>query len=265
MATVYSSDNGSMFRRAVAAIGLLAVTACATVQTGPYGIPVDLSGHPLSGGHRTPAGLLISARENASLSSDNFGVIVLTLENTTDDWIRIDRMQLGFGGAGRTAAVDVLAGEQLESWANAATVVETIRTENELMLWEGLSLVGEMGSLAAKNRKARTAGVAVAAGANLGAAMVATGLAARGLDTRYYPESHLLEVPFSIPPHLFTRRWLTLGTHTTPGTPCIEQMLLDYQTAHGDQERVWVMLRPEEDHTDWQRHTCPHRSPGSPG
>jgi hypothetical protein len=58
---------------------------------------------------------------------------------------------------------------------------------------------------------------------------------------------------------LFSKRWIVLETPTTPGTPCIDLMLLDYETARAERERVWLRLRGQSP-SEWQRQTCPQET-----
>jgi hypothetical protein len=71
-----------------------------------------------------------------------------------------------------------------------------------------------------------------------------------------YPSEHLLTAPFSIPPRLFTKRWIALNTKGTEGTACVRAMLVDYETDRGQRERVWLKFRRPGTRSDWQREFC---------
>jgi hypothetical protein len=58
---------------------------------------------------------------------------------------------------------------------------------------------------------------------------------------RTVPATHLMSVPFSVPPGLFSRRsrrWILLDTSRGGAVPCLHQMLLDYKIRDGARERA---------------------------
>lgn len=239
-----------------APIALAVCAACATVQSGPYATPVGPAGQPLKG-NRTAAGLIISGAEDPSYSSPNFGFIVVTFQNDTDDWVRVERVNVRFGGGAKDASVTIPVGEKLQSWAEAALQLRTIRNENATLILGALAVAGSAVALSANNRSARAAGASVSAAAEAGLAASQAVSEAESL-----PPAHLLSVPFTIPPHLFARRWIALQTPTSQGTPCVDAMLIDYQTARAQREQVWVRFFSDS-WSEWQQHTCP-RPPERP-
>jgi hypothetical protein len=233
---------------------LLAVcAACATVQSGPYATPVGPAGQPLKG-NRTAAGLMISGTEEPGYSSPNFGLIVLTFQNDTDDWVRVEHVNVQFGGAAKDATVKIPAGEQLQSWAEAAVQLRGIRSANTALILGAWSIAGSALALSANNPSARAAGAALSAAAE-------TGLAASEVasETEAFPAAHLLSVPFDIPPHLFAKRWIVLQTPTSRGTPCIDAMLVNYETARAQREQVWVRFFGDS-RSEWQWQACPRKT-----
>jgi hypothetical protein len=89
------------------------------------------------------------------------------------------------------------------------------------------------------------------------------------------PSTHLLALPFSVPPGLFTKRWLLLNTRGAR-TPCIRQVLLDYDVQRGglasgaaqvgSRERVLLKFRYAGDRSSWQAPVClPPPPPGGWG
>jgi hypothetical protein len=227
--------------------------ACATVRSGPYATPVDPAGQPLKG-NRTAAGLLISGAEDPAYSSPNFGFIVLTFQNDTDDWVRVERVHVQFGGGVKEAAIAIPAGEQLQSWAEAALQLRAIRNANAALILGALSVAGSTVALAANDHSTRVAGAAISAAAEAG--LVAGEAVAA---TEAFPPAHLLSVPFIIPPHLFAKRWIVLQTPTSPGTPCVDAMLINYEMARAQREQVWVRFFGDSN-SEWQLHACPRRA-----
>jgi hypothetical protein len=202
---------------------------------------------------------MISGIEDPVYSSANFGFLVLTFQNDTDDWVRIDRVNLQFGGAAKDATITIPAGDQLQSWAEAALQLSAIRNANAALILGALAVAGSTVALSANNHATRAAGAALSAAAE-------TGLAAGEVAaaTEAFPSAHLLSVPFMIPPHLFSRRWIVLQTPTSPGTPCVDAMLVSYETARAEHEQVWVRFFGGT-RSEWQLHACPRKAvPGPP-
>lgn len=229
-------------------------SACASVPNAYYAKPMDLHGK-LADEPRTASGLVISGEEIGSLSSPYFGVIHLTFENTTGEWIHVRSITLGFGGGLKDASVSVTAGEELASWSRAIDQRNAIRRTNTATALEILAFAGTAAAVARGRKPAGVAGAAVAAGSV--AALVAESTAARiSAAESPYPEEHLLNLPFSVPPRLFTKRWITLNTKEGAAVPCIDAMLIDFSTDRGQHERVWLKFRKIHSLSEWQTAEC---------
>jgi hypothetical protein len=221
---------------------------CAHVAKGPSAKPIDAQGR-LAESPKTAMGLLINGREVTSLSSRYFGFLELTFRNETSQWIRISRINLGFGSPAKDQSVFVPWGTDIDSWFSATEQRNAVRGANVDL---ALGLVG-----AARGGAARAAGGLVAVGG-------LAALTARAADARAaaaespFSGSHLLAVPFAIPPGLFSKRWIVLNTHARPAGGCIDSLLLEYETDHGAKERVWLEFREPTTNSEWQRPLCTH-------
>src|SRR5688572_2295368 len=225
---------------------------CATVASGNYGRPIDADGK-LASSRRTPAGLEISARELRSMASAHFGCVEVTIENKTDEWVRIERIGLGFGSAQRDQRVFIPWGRELVSWELAIAERNAVRranTDTALML---TAAGGGALAAAGESRGARAAGGLIALGALSTAFATDIDRRASGAtDIRPFPEAHLLDVPIAVPPGLFSSRFIVLNTQSS--APCVHSMVLDYDTAKGQRERVLVQFRRKS--SEWQRGVC---------
>src|SRR5262245_18264197 len=104
-------------------------TGCASLSYANYGHAMDAAGH-LSEDEKTPAGLVISGEEDAELSSEYNGFVALDFENRSANWIRVQSMQVSFGGPQRDRAVFVPLGEDLASWQRATLQIKEVHDFN---------------------------------------------------------------------------------------------------------------------------------------
>jgi hypothetical protein len=236
------------------ALALLACGAgCASIAPGKYARPIDEHGQ-LAESPRTPAGLKVSAREIRSLASEHFGFVEVTFENTTSRWVHIHRVELGFGDPVQDRNVYVPWGTELESWRRAIDERNRVRETNAETALAALALSGALVAAASSDRGAKAAGGLVAAGA-VGTAIVmhTDQRVSAAQDAKPFPEAHLLELPFPVPPGLHSKRWIVLNTPANIG--CIHSMTLAYESDNGHRERVWADFRSRG--SEWQRKVCP--------
>lgn len=236
---------------------LLLSSGCATVQTGRYGSPLDARGRTLTG-HTTPVGLKVSARELTDYSSAYFGALVVTFENTSSRWVRVRKMSVRFATEPQNRGVMIPYGDELESWVTAADLRHEMRRANTQLVLSGVALGGSLIAAASGSSEGQAAGGAVAAGALTALAADQIGENRDRLEAPGpFPESHLMAVPFAIPPGLFSRRWVVLNT---PGASaaigCVTTLTLEYETESGRQERVSITFRELGNRSEWQRREC---------
>ncbi len=231
---------------------LCAGSGCATVASGSYGHPIDEMG-TVYDSHRTLSGLEISARELGGMASEHFGYVEVTFENKTDHWVRIERMNLGFGDTNKEKSVFVPWGRDLESWQLAINERNAVRRTNEET---ALGLTAAGGAALASSSSDR--GVK-AVGGLIAVAALTTAFAKEmndrvsdATDARPFPETHLLNVPIAVPPGLFASRWIVLNTQSDQA--CLRSMIVDYDVAGGSRERVLLELR--RGGSEWQHAAC---------
>lgn len=235
---------------------------CASVPNSEPAVPIDAQGTPVSA--TTSAGLRVSGEELAELASRYFGVLEVTLENPTADWIHIARVTLDFGDSAKNAAVGVPAGEDLHAFLKATEQRNAVRETNRETALAIAALGGALVGAASSERAVAATGDAVAL----------TSLAALAVDSRMsdvnaaeqvarLPENHLLAGPVAIPPGLFVKRWIVLQTKETSSSACLASVTLGFERAGITFERVRLTFKHANERTEWQAAAC-HPAPARP-
>lgn len=244
-------------RSALGALLLLGATACASVQSRYIATPVDASGNR-TGATTTASGLVVSGEELRAYSSQHFGLVEITFENFTSEWVHVERLALDFGGAEANDGVLLPVGADLEAWHQATVQRNDIRDTNEATALGALLALGMLVAVAADAGKSDDL-AAVGGAVALGAATAEVirdhdARVERAESPRLLPASHLLAVPFAIPPGLFAKKWVLLNTRNA-ATPCITSMRIDYDVERGN-ERVLLTFRSKLDALKWQKYAC---------
>lgn len=233
-------------------------SGCATIKSGPYGVPLDGQNRALPANAAGP--LKVSAGESAGLASSYFGLVEVTFENETPRWIQIDRVDLDFGTADKNRSVLVPWGDDIDVWERAITVRNAVDATNRGTALQVLAIAGAFGSAAGRGH-GRRAGTMAAIGGMLeiGALGSIYGLdrehaAAEAAEGGTFSGSHLLNMPIRVPPGLFTKRWILLYTAARPLGGCIDSVILSYDTS--TQEHGRVLLKYKDVASQWQTAAC---------
>lgn len=249
-----SSDLG----RHASSLLLLAAFGCAHIQSEHVATPVDERGDLLEQ-KRTKSGLVISGEEVTALSSTHFGMVEVTLENKSSDWVRIPRLSLEFGNAAMNEEVFLPTGADITAWYLATMQRNEVSDTNEASALAGLFVLGEAAALvgAASGERGLAAagkGLALAAGTVAVADDISDGIQRAG-RVSVLPNTHLLDLPLVVPPGLFAKKWVLVNTRDR-GTPCILGMFLDYDVEKYGHERVLLQFRRSGSRSAWQREAC---------
>jgi hypothetical protein len=265
---------------------VLAFGGCIEVRTGAYAHPVDAAGK-VSSSDATRSGLRISGEEVQQLSSAYFGLLEITFENTSSRWLRVMSVSARFTDAQSNQRIQVPVGEDLQSWLRATLEHYDISTGAQggfsevadawltlhYALGGGLCAAPSGGAPVAPAASAAPSGAAPATAPAAPGSEPAPGVpppplvpltldsanARAGSDdlVSALPDSHVMHVPFAVPPGLFTRRFLVLDTSQAPRLPCLRQLLLEIQLEDGSKERVWLRFRGDQvGPSDWQSGAC---------
>ena len=132
----------------------------------------------------------------------------------------------------RTRACSFPWGDDIDIWEQATLQRNAIRRANTETALGLIAIAGAVASAAGGHHAAGAIGGTVALGALAGLygqertdAVEAAGAAAR------FPPTHLLALPFRVPPGLFAKRWMLLYTAAQPLGGCIDSFILNYETS----------------------------------
>jgi hypothetical protein len=251
----------SFRRRAKPSLGVVLAAwlmGCASIGSKYTASPVDAQGR-VTAARSTESGLVISGEELRMYASNYFGLIEITFENPTANWVHVSRLTLDFGDAARNSAVLTPSAADLDAWYLSTVQRNDIRATNHATALGALFAVGQVVAIAGAvsgKRGVTAAGGVVALGA--ATAALAEGQEARVQEAEsvhVLPQSHLLALPFAIPPGLFTKKWILLQTRSITA-PCVSSLLMDYDVQERGRERVLVRFRHGSDHSEWQRLVC---------
>ncbi|MEP6654284.1 MAG: hypothetical protein ABJA82_13050 [Myxococcales bacterium] len=242
--------------QSILTLAFAVTNGCATIQSGSYGVPLDDSSRPLPS--TLPPPLKVSATEISDASSRYFGMIEVTFENDSAAWRQIDRIDLDFGTPDRNQSVVIPWGDDVDTWSDAISVRNAVRTANTQMVLSTLAIVGAVGA-AAGGHHGHGAGAAVGGVLSIGAlgALYARDQQEQAEAASAGPRfanNHLLAMPIRVPPGLFTKRWILLNTAAHPLGGCIDRVTLGYQLS--DQTRGRVLLNYKSSESEWQRFAC---------
>jgi hypothetical protein len=245
---------------------LMAASACASIQNSSVATPVTHQGKLLYG-QAAASGLVISGEELTDYSSRYFGLLELTFENKSANWLRVRRMDVDFGSPAKNRAVSLPWGADIDSWYSATVQRNDIRDTNRVTALAALLAIGESALIvgtAAKQRSVAATGGLLTLGS--GTALVIEGQDARVQRAErvpHFPSSHLLSLPFAVPPGLFAKKWILLNTPERTA-PCIDSVLLDYDLEQGGRERALLAFRAAPTSSEWQSERCEREAQNRP-
>jgi hypothetical protein len=233
-------------------LALSAATGCASVHSGAYGVPVDAANRP-TGEAETAAGLKISAAELTRWSSPQFGMIEVTFENKSTEWIELRDLAIALTPEMRPGT-EILASHRIAAFREAALRDQAIQQQNLAVALGILTLGGII--LAETTEGVPQALGATAAVTGIGGLVVAgeSEKADKAQHIQPFPASHLLSGPFSVGPGLHTKKWIVLETHPGVTRACVDRLRLQYRVQPDREERVWLSFRDAG--SAWQRELC---------
>ncbi len=230
-------------------LSALCLASCATIESAHPARPISSDGLPLQT-RETPSGLVVSGEELDELSSPYFGVLAFTFMNPTNDWVRIDNVALDFGSKPRNDSIVLPFGEEIASWELATSQRNAIRRANTSTLLSALMIGGAVTAAAGGRSTVGRIGGLVALGA-------VGGLWAQAIADKTtavtFPPAHLFATPFSVPPGLFSKKWVLLNGPKTSDAGCISAVAVEYDTSKG---REKVKLHFGRSGSSWQNAAC---------
>lgn len=219
-----------LWKQFLAVSSIIALSACATIHPGETGEAV---------GPENISGLVVSAESIENKPAQAFQLIEVTFENTKDDWIRINHIEL-YNPNSSENKVSAIVGADLKTWTEAMKYKMSMDSHNDDMVKS--ALLGTGYALAAGNGKdsnAAAVGVAMMVGT---VAWAVTDSIKFGLDqatqSEKVPENHLYR-SFAVPGKMFMRRWLLVNR---PSGQVIKNLVLLVETLEGQKEYVQIKL-----------------------
>jgi len=245
----------SLYRLALAACAA-SIVGCATVAASNDALPIDETGKRSDNRH-TKSGLLVTGEELDVLASRYFGAIRITFENPSSRWVNVRTMRIGFGSEELNKGVLLPWGSQVDSWMQATLRRNAVRQANVDAALTVVALAGTATRAAAGDSTAGDIGAVAAGGAVAISAIDGLNTQARLANSPpLFPDSHLLAVPFAIPPGLFADKWVLLQTSDPSRPACHRAIVLDYETDVGGRERVVLPFRTPGEPSEWQSGAC---------
>lgn len=181
----------------------LLLSACATVHTGNYA--TDINNVKTQG---VPKDLLVSGGLVERMSSEYFGYMVFTFENTTSDWIEISGVKVSFDDPALENNIEMLSGFKLNRWFESIRIRNAVRRHNEFAV-----LTGVLGaSMLTSSSSSRTSGDAAKSLAAISTVGVASKVIGASRDKANLPSSHLLSGNILVPPGLSAKRWILFNS-----------------------------------------------------
>jgi hypothetical protein len=244
--------------RCILAVTVAVAEGCATIHSGPYGVPVDATSHPAPA---APAPLRVSAAEISNASSPYFGLVEVTFENDSPAWVQIDRVDLDFGGPEKNSSVQIPWGDDLQVWSDAVRVRNEVNAANTATAVGALTILTTLGWAVFGRHGPVPAATTAHVGGVLSVASVGAlyasdrAQAAEAASTGpMFASTHLLSMPIRVPPGLFAKRWILLYTAARPLGGCLDQVVLGYQLA--DHRQARVLLHYKSSMSAWQSEAC---------
>jgi hypothetical protein len=244
-------------------VGISLLAGCASVPNREPAVPIDARGNPAPA-TTMGSGLRVSGEELRDLSSAYFGVLEVTFENPTAEWVRVDRVTLDFGSPAKNSAIVIPAGKDLEAFVASTEQRNAVRRINRQTAFALTALGGAL-----------VAGLSPTPGPSIAGGTVAvTSLSALAIDSHAesvdtaehvarLPASHLLAGALTVPPGLFVKRWLVLQSKQASMTECIGSVTLAYELGNASRERVLLTFKRQDRESEWQNAAC-HPAPVGP-
>lgn len=222
-----------------------ALSACASIHPGQLATE--------SSGER-PTELIVSAREVSEYASPSLGMIEITFENRSSDWIRVQSVTLDFGPAANDH-VYFPAGAELARWTEAIEQRNAIRDHNAAVAWSAFVGAAAIGAGLTRGTNGAVAGKAFLLAAAAGATANAVDAHRDAAQTAsLFPSNHLFAPDLVIPPGLFLRRFVVVQSKDDRSTGYLHRLRLEVETA----TRIHN-LRLEFRHacsSEWQMSLC---------
>lgn len=207
------------------------LSACATTHPGKMGTSLKNANLPIK----------ISAQKAEQKENDAFQLVDVTIENTSDAWLKIHSVRVVINEPGKIKQ-SVVLGRDLNDWALAMEARLRQESYNKNLAQAGLALVGAASTaygLATDDKTTTTVGAAAIVGAGAWHATDKQKTSyKRATTSDTLPNNHLYQT-FSVPAKMFARRWVLLNK---PKDQAIESITLNVETVEGEKDTYEIPL-----------------------
>lgn len=189
----------------------LFILGCASTHPGQVAQPLNSMGIE---------GLTISI-QNLTDDPANaaFSLITVSLENSTGEWIRINKVEPLIDKE-LSKVVSLVKGRDLVDWASAMDASSRVERHNKVMAQMGIASVGALAALTGSYRNDQSTLLVGAAAITAAEAWALSDLINYSKDyanhpdfvnnPNNFPKDHI-STPFSVPGKMFLRRWFLLN------------------------------------------------------
>lgn len=217
---------------------ILSLLGCAQLHKGSYGQVLDKSGVDKKSSHhtsnKTGLGLIISGEINIQKSSPYFAYIDFVFENTTQDWMSIEKVSIKFENDVINKNISFVSGLPLEVYMEAVKENLIIQNENQ-QAWNQVFAGVAMGLSSYEGRGQQT----IALGNMLSlSAMQFNQEREKIQEDKIFPPGHLFYHEFLIPPGMFRKKWVVLNSKNHKDIGFVEHLDITYHLKGGKSETI---------------------------
>ncbi len=154
-------------------------------------------------------------------STKFFGMVDFAIKNRTSHWLEVDSISISAitDSSSNTSAdsdqgnIIITGGQDLDVWFKSMSEEKNVESINRQLFWGSLSLGAEIGSELSRQRQAKESARALS---NMSGEMMMlerNNMINNQINIdNYFPEDHLLNVPFRIPPGLTADKWMVINS-----------------------------------------------------
>ena len=195
------------------------------------------------------AELKISSEIMYRYCTEYFGLVNVTFENKSADWVEVQSVDISFGNPEYDQKVAVVTGERLLAWYDSITAkLESDAFYSRLLL----GTIITAGSVISRERGSDLAG-AVALGSFGVLTIKELGAIKDRIELgQVVPRTHLLSGKFSVPPEFSASRWILFNTKKNDGLPVLTEFDITLALDGGRTQTEKTRFRRSSNSCTWQ-------------
>jgi len=189
----------------------------------------------------TKSPIVISAEINNKLSSEYFGMVEFTIENTSDKWIEIEKFDVGVDDENVKDTMLFTLGKDFQIWSSAIIKRNKVEDYNQSLAYGAIILGSSLVASRSNSDSTANAAAGVAGIATLSLGVESINDARAKIESGVaFPEGNLLSKNLRIPPGLFINAWLLINTTDHDINPPIMSLNLvaNYKSGYKETFRI---------------------------